>query len=67
MFLNFSIAFFLIAISPSLHSENLLPKKKPVVRNFMVTECKKGVCLMKMRPHEKRIDKSGQVYWVKIQ
>jgi hypothetical protein len=47
------------------------PEKKsarPVVRNFMVTECtKKTGCLMKMRPHEKILAKDGSITWRKIQ
>lgn len=64
-----SLAVFGILLIPTAYlSANAdTPPKKLPTRNFMVTECVKGKCLMKMRPHEKRIDKDGKVYWVKIQ
>lgn len=67
MFLNLVVTAFLLVVSTATASDKPLPERKPITRNFMVTECKKGVCLMKMRPHERRIDKNGNIYWVKIQ
>lgn len=67
------------AVTPTLQSraedpikvQAPAPEKKiarPVIRNFMVTECtKKTGCLMKMRPHEKIVAKDGSITWRKIQ
>jgi hypothetical protein len=43
------------------------PTPKPITRNFMVTECVKKVCLMKMRPHVKVTNPDGSYTWVKVQ